>query len=81
MTLAPILSLPLSAAETNLPENSEVLQSDRVDGVHRDLATEIAPIEQGAIVIQLHSENPVLEVASHELVSCGPWRATPTAPD
>ncbi len=68
MMLAPILSLSLSAAETNLPENSEVLQSDRVDGVHRDLATEIAPIEQGAIVIQLYSENPVLEVVSHELL-------------
>lgn len=68
MMLAPILSLPLGAAETALPENSEVLQSDRVDGVHRDLATEIAPIEQGAIVIQLHSENPLLEVARHELL-------------
>lgn len=68
MMLASIWALPMRASAVDLPDDSEVLHSDRVDGVHRDLATEIAPIEQGAIRIQLHSENPVLEVVSHQLL-------------
>ncbi len=68
MVLAPLLSLPVTALEAEVPENSEVLESDRIDGTHEDLLAEIAPIEQGAILIQLHSTNPVLEVANHQLL-------------
>ena len=56
------------AEEKQRPENSRVLTSDRVDGTHTDLPTDLAPIEQGVILIQMHSTNPVLEVESHELV-------------
>jgi hypothetical protein len=60
--------LPLANADVESPpEGSVVLKSDRVDGTHTDLQADIAPIEQGVILIQLHSSNPVLEVASHEL--------------
>lgn len=58
----------LGAEQEGYPDNSTVLRSDRVDGTHTDLPADIAPIEQGAILIQLHSTNPVLEVASHKLV-------------
>lgn len=61
------LSIPATAEEES-PEGSAVLRSDRVDGVHRDLPAEIAPIEQGVIVIQLHSTDPVLRVAEHQLL-------------
>ena len=67
MLLASLSSQPVKA-ETDVPENSAVLESDRIDGIHRDLPADIAPIEQGAILIQLHSTNPVLEVSSHQLL-------------
>ncbi|MGB7491119.1 MAG: hypothetical protein WBN62_12360, partial [Thermoanaerobaculia bacterium] len=50
MLLASLSSQPVKA-ETNVPENSAVLESDRIDGIHRDLPADIAPIEQGAILI------------------------------
>ena len=60
--------LPLARAEVApRPEGSVTLKSDRVDGTHTDLPADIAPIEQGVILIHLHSSNPVLVVASHEL--------------
>jgi hypothetical protein len=68
LLLASLLSLQVKAVEMGAPESSEVLKSDRIDGIHRDLLADIAPIEQGAIVIQLHSTNPVLEVAEHQLL-------------
>jgi len=68
MMLAPLLSLPVKLVGTEVPEVAEVLRSDRVDGIHRDLPADIAPIEQGAILIQLQPTNPVLEVASHQLL-------------
>lgn len=64
--LASLSSQPVNA-EKEFSEDSAVLKSDRIDGIHRDLPADIAPIEQGAILIRLHSTNPVLEVASHQL--------------
>ena len=68
LIVAPLLSVPASAQEAEVPEGAEVLESDRVDGIHRDLPAEISPIQQGAITIRLHSTNPVLEVANHQLL-------------
>lgn len=44
-----------------------VLISDRVNGVHRDLAVEIAPIQQGAFTVRLTSPSHRLEILEHEL--------------
>lgn len=66
--LASLLCLGSWAEEQDRPEASEALTSDRIDGVHRDLPAELAPIEQGVILIQLHSSEPVLEVESHQLL-------------
>ena len=43
------------------------LVSDRVNGVHSDLRTAIAPIQAGPITIQLSSPSHTLEVLEHEL--------------
>jgi len=66
-TMLALLSSPPVKAETEVRDDSAVLKSDRIDGIHRDLPADIAPIEQGAILIRLHPTNPVLEVASHQL--------------
>ncbi len=83
MMLSLLLWLPMVVADEGVPEGSEVLKSDRVDGIHRDLPVDIAPIEQGLIIIQLHATDPVLEVASHQLllwpVEGGSHRARLTA--
>lgn len=50
---------------------THVLKSDRVDGVHRDLAADLAPIEIGPVTVVLTSPTHSLEVFEHEL-SLGP---------
>ena len=47
---------------------THVLISDRVDGVHTDLAAELAPIEVGPVTVILTSPSHTLEVLEHELV-------------
>lgn len=44
-----------------------VLRSDRVDGIHRDMAPAIAPIEMTGIRIELSSPSHELEVLEHGL--------------
>lgn len=61
-------AIPTAASDVEAPPGAVALESDRVDGVHRDLAADIAPIEQGLVTVQLRPSNPVLEVANHELL-------------
>jgi len=55
----------LDAAETDT--DTHVLISDRVNGVHRDFETDLAPIEIGPVTVVLTSPTHLLEVFEHEL--------------
>lgn len=55
----------VEAAEPNA--DTHVLISDRVNGVHRDLETDLAPIEIGPVTVVLTSPTHSLEVFEHEL--------------
>jgi hypothetical protein len=55
----------LDAAETDT--DTHVLISDRVNGVHRDFETDLAPIEIGPVTVVLTSPTHFLEVFEHEL--------------
>ena len=46
---------------------SHKLMSDRVNGEHTDLASEIAPVEFGPLMVHLSSPGHTLEVLEHEL--------------
>ncbi len=47
--------------------DTHVLISDRVNGVHRDFETDLAPIEIGPVTVVLTSPTHFLEVFEHEL--------------
>ena len=47
---------------------SHVLISDRVDGVHADLAADLAPIEVGPVTVTLTSPSHSIEVLEHQLL-------------
>jgi len=55
----------LSAEETET--YSHVLVSDRVNGVHSELTTDLAPIQMGPMTIILTSPSQTLEVLEHQL--------------
>lgn len=59
----------LDAAESD--SYTHVVVSDRVDGVHSDLATDLAPVQIGPVTVVLTSPTHTLEVFEHEL-SLGP---------
>ena len=52
---------------------THVLTSDRVNGVHSDLESDLAPIEVGPVKVVLTSPTHTLEVFEHEL-SLGPGK-------
>lgn len=52
---------------TEPAEYTHVVISDRVDGVHRDLETDLAPIQIGPVTVVLTSPTHSLEVFEHEL--------------
>ena len=56
---------PLDAEESST--YTHVLVSDRVNGVHRDLETDLAPIQIGLLTVVLTSPTHSLEVLEHEL--------------
>lgn len=52
---------------------THVLRSDRVNGIHTDLGSDLAPIEVGPVTVVLTSPTHSLEVLEHEL-SLGPGK-------
>lgn len=63
VVLAALWVSPRLASETGGPP----LVSDRVNGVHRDLAPTIAPLELGPLTVKISSPAQILEVFEHEL--------------
>ena len=55
----------LGAAEPDA--YTDVLTSDRVNGVHSDLETDLTPIQIGPVTVALTSPSHALEVIEHEL--------------
>lgn len=59
--VAAALALPATTADAYL------LRSDRVDGTHRDLVTDIAPVSWGLMTVRFTTPSQVLEVRDHSL--------------
>jgi hypothetical protein len=62
--LAPCVDVLDAAA---VDADTHVLVSDRVNGIHSDLETDLAPIEVGPVTVVLTSPTHSLEVFEHEL--------------
>lgn len=66
LALAPITPILASGAGDS-DVYTHVLISDRVDGIHRDLDSDLAPIEMGPMTVVLTSPTHSLEVLEHQL--------------